>query len=312
MASELEKLVAAKRKESSATTGAQVSNIQGMLESSLGDLLTEQGEVAPMYDNLKRDAQRTYEDTLQSARYSASDRGVFRSGILSNQELKFGQSYSEITSNYDAERTRKLADISRRRTLMKKQANEEIKNTKNVGAAGMEAYISDIRYKDYLQKQEQAAADRRAASSNALGYANLAWDKQKYADSKKNNTVSSFLESAKDFHGYKVSEVADQLKNMGININAKSDKVITREDIKSWGKQFNFKDKELDQIYKLIPDNNGGSSSNVGGGGKANFGNWASWLFPAYGAGKQTYNAVKGTNAWKYMFDSNYYKSKKK
>lgn len=156
MADSLEELIAKNRIAAQANTESAVLTANQGLESSLGDLQTEQGEIDPYYNKLIKESASNYQTNLGAARTSASNAGVYRSGIRYNKELQLGAENAAQTSEYSAERTRKLADISRRRSLLKKQTTDTIGALRTKNGADLEASIADLRYKDYIRKQEDA------------------------------------------------------------------------------------------------------------------------------------------------------------
>jgi len=166
MASQLENLILAQRAAASAATSSAAQEQQQALESGLGDIKTEEAEVAPYYNDLIRTTNKAYETNLGSTRSSAAARGAFwGSGGLSNKELALGTENAYQVSQYSAERTRKLADIARRRTLLKKQTAEKIGSIRSTGSANLESAIADIRYKDYQTRYQEEQANYRARLS---------------------------------------------------------------------------------------------------------------------------------------------------
>jgi hypothetical protein len=158
MASTLEDLIAAQRAQADVQGGKLV---QQQKEGEAA-LQTETGEVNPLYDKLISDTQTAYQGNLDKARTSASEAGVYRSGIRYNKELQLGSAAAQQTGEYGAERTRKLADISRRRTLLASnvaQGQSEIQ-------AGLGTSIAETRYKDY-QQQEAMRLEREKMAQQA-------------------------------------------------------------------------------------------------------------------------------------------------
>jgi hypothetical protein len=154
MMAALEELIATNRKAAEANIESGVLAVNQGLESNLGDIATEEGEIDPYYNKLIKESSANFQTALGNARTSASNAGVYRSGIRYNQELKLGAENASQTSEYGAERTRKLADISRRRSLLKKQATENANSIRAKGGADLEASIADLRYKEHLRQEE--------------------------------------------------------------------------------------------------------------------------------------------------------------
>lgn len=162
----LEDLIAAQR----AQAAVQQEKVGQQKAEGEALLTTEQAEINPLYDKLIGETQDAYKTGLETARTSASQAGIYRSGIRYNKELALGQAAAKQTGEYGAERTRKLSDIARRRTLL---ANQAALNAKEVDV-NLGANIADIRYKDYqmqeaarLEREKMAQQERIAAANRA-------------------------------------------------------------------------------------------------------------------------------------------------
>lgn len=197
--STLEELIAKQRASADAATNAAVLEQNQALQTGLGSLDTENSEIEPMYSKLINETNAAYQGNLDKARTAASDAGVYRSGIRYNQELKLGAQNAQQTSEYGAERTRKLADISRRRSLLQKQTQDNIAAIRTRGNANLEEVVAKLRYDDYVrQEQEKArireiqaqAAASRASNTPSLDQAIAAYSGLHGAKDQSGNTIT--------------------------------------------------------------------------------------------------------------------------
>lgn len=155
----LEDLIAAQRVQAD----IQQQKLGQQKAEEAAALDTEQAEINPLYDKLISETGQAYNTNIEKARTSASESGVYRSGIRYNKELAIGAQSAQQTGEYGAERTRKLADIARRRSLLAGRtalAGKEIE-------ANLGATVADIRYKDYQQQQAMALEREKMAQAAA-------------------------------------------------------------------------------------------------------------------------------------------------
>jgi len=166
MATTLEDLITAQRAQ------ADIQTLQATQSQKEGEaaLNTEGAEINPLYDKLIGETQQAYQGNLENARNSASASGVYRSGIRYNKELALGSAAAKQTGEYGAERTRKLADISRRRTLLA----EKSKLTAQEIQAGLGSSIADLRYKDWQQQEAMRLEREKMAQTERIAAANRA------------------------------------------------------------------------------------------------------------------------------------------
>jgi hypothetical protein len=196
----LEELIAAQTKSANADTEAAVLGQNQAYDSSNAQMQTEQGEIDPYYNSLINDTNKAYKGALGQARTSAAGRGAFwGSGGLSNVEMSMGSENAGKVSEYGAERTRKLADIGRRRSLLIKERDDNIKSLREKGAAGLESSIATLRYDAYQTEQANAQRMREIYAQNDGSSSNMPeWAAKAQAKSGAMADIMDFFNNGED------------------------------------------------------------------------------------------------------------------
>jgi len=194
--STLDEQIAAARNLTTEQTNAEKLAKNQELQSTLGALDTEQAEINPAYDALLRDTGTAFDTSLNTARESAASRGVFRGGILSNKELKLGTERATKISDIVGERTRKLADVAKRRSLAKTQNAQTVAQIERTGAASFGAESSKIR-SNYEEQQYQRQQDALKLASSGSSKSTPEWVAKAQAKSELMSDISQYIKGGK-------------------------------------------------------------------------------------------------------------------
>jgi hypothetical protein len=257
----LEELIASQTTAANANTEAAVLGETQKYDNSLGAMQTEQGEIDPYYNTLINETNKGFKNTLGMARTSAAGRGAFwGSGGLSNVEMSIGQENNNKVSEFGAERTRKLADISRRRSLLTKERDENINSLRKTGGANLESAIAGLRYDEFKRQEEARLAREKEERDNAQRmreiYASKTQDKDTTAQDRA-DSENMYLNQAFGMHGKPVE-------------GSTTGELWTRESLARWiasqspGTTY---EAMRDKLYQLIPNQYNNSTQETSGGG---------------------------------------------
>jgi len=92
------------------------------------------GEIGPYYQDLLKNLSETYKKTRGETQESAVRRGAWHSGVLTDLEQKLGGKYLANRGKYEAEKARKLSNISGQIALLKQQLADTLAGLSSAAA----------------------------------------------------------------------------------------------------------------------------------------------------------------------------------
>jgi hypothetical protein len=104
---------------------AKKLSLTGELEDSLASLATEEGDIAPIYDNLRKELEKLYGKRRQEADIDITRRGLFNSSLGPQTQTTLTQEEGSQVGELEGERARKLSAVAERRRIARTQATRQ-------------------------------------------------------------------------------------------------------------------------------------------------------------------------------------------